>query len=116
MMHCEEYLLQLNARHDGELSGQASAALEAHLSECSSCRAAAEGFESIDADLRRSFAPRRAAAAALTERVLAEVRALADAAPTPAPRRTPRFGELSLAEWGRTLLASAAGFLLALAL
>jgi len=118
MMHCEEYLLQLNARHDHELADHEAAALEAHLAECSDCRASAEGFESIDAELRAAFAPRRAAATALTDRVLAEVRALALSAPTPAPSapRARLFGELSLAEWGRTLLASAAGFVLAVAL
>lgn len=118
MMHCEEFLLQINARHDGELSEQETIALEAHLAECSHCRAAAEGFDTIDAELHAAFAPRRAAAAALTERVLAEVRALADSAPRPAPAapRARLFGELSLADWGRTLLASAAGFLLAVAL
>ncbi len=118
MMHCEEYLLYLNARHDGELAAEQCAELEAHLAECSHCRAAAEGFDSIDAELRQAFAPRRAAALALTDRVLAEVRAMSDAAPTPAPgpRRPRLFGELSFADWGRTLLASAAGFLLAVAL
>lgn len=137
MMHCEEYLLQLNARHDGELPAEQSAELEAHLAECAHCRAATEGFESIDAELRQAFAPRRASAAALTERVLAEVRAMAVPAKTvaesiaaesiaaanvageivPAASRLPRLiGELSLADWGRTLLASAAGFLLAVAL
>lgn len=118
MMHCEEYLLQLNARHDGELSDQQAATLEAHLAECSHCRAAAEGFETIDAELRQAFAPRRAAALALTDRVLAEVRAMSESAPisAPVPRHPRLFGELSLADWGRTLLASAAGFLLALAL
>jgi len=118
MMNCEEYLLQLNARHDGELAADQCAELETHLVECSHCRAAAEGFDSIDAELRVAFAPRRAAAAALTDRVLAEVRALADNSPTlaPAAPRTRLFGELSLADWGRTLLASAAGFLLAVAL
>jgi hypothetical protein len=119
MMHCEEYLLQLNARHDGELSAEQCAELESHLAGCSHCRAAAEGFEAIDADLRQAFARRRASAAALTERVLAEVRAMAAPAeivPAASQRRTRLLGELSLADWGRTLLATAAGFLLAVAL
>ena len=53
-MRCEEVLNQLNARADGELPAEDAAELDAHLAECSQCRAAAEGL----ADNRCGFAPR----------------------------------------------------------
>ena len=71
-MRCEEVLNQLNARADGELRAEDAAALDAHLAECSQCRAAAEGFSTIDADLRRAFVPRRDAAARLAESTVAD--------------------------------------------
>ena len=67
-MRCEEVLNQLNARADGELPPEDAAGLDAHLAECSPCRAAAEG-STIDAELRRAFVPRREAAARLAENV-----------------------------------------------
>ena len=135
-MRCEDVLNALNADADGELSSGAavpsSAALEAHLAECASCRAAAEGLPAIDADLRRAFAPRRTAAALLTESTIAKIRTAtgdrhtsadlsADALPVsplpviPLSVATPVAAAPHLA-WGQMLLAMAVGFVLAVIL
>ncbi len=52
-MRCEEAVNQLNARVDGELPAEEAAGLNAHLAECSQCRAAAEGIQTVDAELQR---------------------------------------------------------------
>src|SRR4051812_11836868 len=80
-MRCEEVLNQLNARADGELRAEDTVALDAHLAECTQCRAAAEGFSTVGAELRRAFAPRRDAAARLAESTIAAIRASAIAPP-----------------------------------
>ncbi len=135
-MRCEDVLNALNARADGELSSDAaapdSAALEAHLAECASCRAAADGLPAIDADLRRAFAPRRTAAALLAERTIAKIRTAtegryasadlsADALPVSPPPVTPLSVTAPVAAaphlaWGQMLLAMAVGFVLAVIL
>ena len=111
-MQCEEFLNQLNARADGELPAENAAGLDTHLAECTQCRAAAEGLQTIDAELRHAFVSRREAAARLAETTAALVRATAEApsfvAPVVAP--APRLA------WGQALVAVAAGFLLAVAL
>src|SRR6476659_2671593 len=88
-MGCEEFLNQLNARADGELPAEHLAELDAHLAACPECKAAAEGLQTIDADLRRAFNSRRDAAVRLAESTVAKMRAGAVAsgpmAPTPAP-------------------------------
>src|SRR4051812_44702241 len=110
-MRCEEALIQLNARADGELRAEDAAALDVHLAECSQCRAAGEAFSIIDSDLRSAFVPQREAAARLAESTIAALRASA-IAPTVAPQAAiePRVN------WPQVLLGLAAGFLLAVAL
>jgi ferric-dicitrate binding protein FerR (iron transport regulator) len=111
-MRCEEALNQLNARADGELRAEDSAALDAHLAECSQCSASAEGFSTVDAELRRAFVPRRNAAARLTQSTMVALRASAIAAPAVATQTAiePRVN------WAQVLVSLAAGFLLAVAL
>ncbi|MBI2824062.1 MAG: zf-HC2 domain-containing protein [Planctomycetia bacterium] len=110
-MRCEDVLDQLNARADGELPANEAAALDAHLAECSQCRAAAESLQAIDAELRTAFASRRAAAARLAERAAAAVRASAGAPASIAPPAAE-----SRWAWGQAIVGLAAGFLLAVAL
>jgi ferric-dicitrate binding protein FerR (iron transport regulator) len=111
-MRCEEVLNQLNARADGELMAEDSAALDQHLAECSQCHAAAEGSSTIDTDLRRAFVPHRDAAARLAENTVATLRASASGSSAVAPRlaNDPRVN------WAQVLMSLAAGFLLAVAL
>ncbi len=111
-MHCEEFLNQLNARNDGELSAEAEAGLNAHLAACWQCREAAEGLRTIDVELRCAFVPRREAAERMAKRAVAMVRASSD---IPVSRALPAPPAARPA-WGQILLATAAGFLLAVAL
>jgi hypothetical protein len=108
-MRCEEALNQLNARADGELPADDAAVLDAHLAECSQCRAAADGLQTIDVELRGAFVPRREAAARLAESAAAAVRASGSAPPSIAPQVAPP----PRLAWGQALVALAAGFLLA---
>src|SRR2546422_7994497 len=110
-MRCEEVLSQLNARVDGELRAEDADGLDAHLAECSQCRAAAEGLQAIDVELRLAFVPRREAAARLAGSAEALVRAAAGA---PVSLALPVAPPPRLA-WGQALLGLAAGFLLAVA-
>jgi hypothetical protein len=110
-MRCEEALNQLNARVDSELPVAMAADLEVHLSSCSDCRAAAEGFSAIDAELRGAFALRRAAAAALADRVVSSVRG----STIPSPPSAPRTASPWRLGWWQALACLAAGFLLAVA-
>jgi hypothetical protein len=99
-MNCDQATELLCARLGDELTADDRLALEAHLAECATCRATAEAFQSQDADLRRAFASRRRAVAAVAERVIIQVRASAR------PRR-------EFLMWITPLLSAAAGFLLA---
>ena len=49
-MNCERCLEQLSARLDGELPAGEAAELEAHLAQCSSCRALAQQLEQLHGD------------------------------------------------------------------
>ena len=49
-MNCERCLEQLSARRDGELPAGEAAELEAHLAQCSSCRALAQQLEQLHGD------------------------------------------------------------------
>src|SRR3954454_3244353 len=111
-MRCEEALNQLNARADGELRADDAAALDAHLAECSQCCAAAEGFSTIDAELRSAFGPRNDAAARLAKNTVAAIRAtvIAPVAVATVAPIEPRVN------WAQVLLGLAAGFLLAVVL
>jgi ferric-dicitrate binding protein FerR (iron transport regulator) len=120
-MHCEQALPLISAQLDGALAPAEQAALEAHLQECGGCRASADAVGAQDADLRRAFAPRRRAAAAVAERVIARLRT---EAPVPAappatggltPRRSPGKARFRLT-WLPMLLSAAAGFLVAVLL
>jgi hypothetical protein len=99
-MTCEECLNLLSARLDGELLPDDRVRLDAHLSECSGCRAAADAFGLQHADLRRAFLPRQRAAQDLAERVIARL----------PHRRSYRM------PWLPVLLAAAAGFAIAFVL
>jgi ferric-dicitrate binding protein FerR (iron transport regulator) len=102
-MHCDDARRQLDAWHDGSLDAGVRDALDAHLASCPECQAAAADVARIDAELRRAFAPRRDAATAVAERVLANIVPIS-------PRSTgPRSVALAVA-------AAAAGFLLAVAI
>jgi ferric-dicitrate binding protein FerR (iron transport regulator) len=104
-MDCDQALALLCARLDGALPAADGPALDAHLAGCAACRASADALREQDAELRRAFAPRRRAAAAVAERVLARLPAKA-----PAPRPNGRRA------WAAMLLSAAAGFLLAVGL
>jgi len=108
-MRCEDAMNQLNARADGELSEVDATELDAHLSECATCRATADVLPSLDTDLRRTFAARREAADRLATSVSEIVRTASSlpTSETSANVRPPRL--LS----GQTVVAAAAGFLLA---
>ena len=111
-MGCEEFQHQVNARTDGELAEEDAVRLEAHLAECAACRAAAEGVQTIDAELRRAFAARGETAARLADGALAAFRASQEDV-VPAAPEVVRVRGLA---WGQALLAAAAGFLLAVAM
>ena len=133
-MRCEVALKQLNARADGELAAEElrgegmpsddGASLDAHLAECAQCSAVAEGLFTIDADLRRAFAPRREAAARLADRTAALVRAttvavtapVPQSVPRPVPQQTPQSVPARNLKWLQAPLAMAAGFLVAVGL
>lgn len=108
-MTCEEAANLISARIDGELAADDGAALDAHLAECAACRSAEEAAAVQDAALLRAFAPRRAAAADLAERVVAEV---AGGRPRVRPARADRFRS-RLAPWAGWAAAAAAGVVIA---
>jgi hypothetical protein len=113
-MRCEEVLNQLNARADGELRAEEAGGLEAHLAECSQCRSAAEGIETIDAELRRAFVSRRAVAARLAEGTVAMIGAAADARASITPLVAPPVAPRPRVAWEHALVGLAAGFFLAI--
>jgi ferric-dicitrate binding protein FerR (iron transport regulator) len=70
-MNCEEAANLICARIDGEpVDDGAAVALDAHLAECAGCRATADALQVQDAALVRAFAPQRAAAEAVADRVV----------------------------------------------
>src|SRR5205085_500055 len=82
---------------DREIRPDDAAELAAHLAGCPACRAAEESFRLQDGDLRRAFAPRRAAADRVAQGVIARL----PAGPTwPLPRLP----------WLTVFLSAAAGF------
>jgi ferric-dicitrate binding protein FerR (iron transport regulator) len=68
-MDCEQALALISAQIDREIEPDDRTWLDVHLQECPACRATADAFALQDSDLRRTFAPRREAVAALAERV-----------------------------------------------
>ena len=76
-------------------------ALESHLATCSACRTFADAAVLQHADLHRAFAPQRADAQALADRVIAQL-------PGRAPVRSRRT-----IPWLPMILSAAAGFAIA---
>src|SRR5437867_821696 len=72
-MECEVAGEQIGAWIDRQLLPEQAAALEAHLSTCVECRAAAEALRAQDADLLRAFQPGRAAARRVAAAAIAEL-------------------------------------------
>jgi ferric-dicitrate binding protein FerR (iron transport regulator) len=103
-MDCEQALTLLVADMDREMLPDDRARLLAHLNDCAACGAAADALRLQDADLRRGFAGRRRAAAAVAERVIGQIRMV------PASRERAWF------PWVLALTSAAAGFLLAVVL
>ena len=100
LMTCEESQNLLNAHLDGELSVDDRARLDAHLAECSDCRAAYDALLVQNGKLLSAFAPRRRAAQDVANRVISQL-------PHRSPRRIP---------WWPMLLSAAAGFAVAFGL
>jgi ferric-dicitrate binding protein FerR (iron transport regulator)/tetratricopeptide (TPR) repeat protein len=104
-VNCEQALHLISARLDRELTDDDRPALEAHLRDCPACAAAAEAFQAQDANLRRAFAPRREALAAVEDRIITRLRLGSHFA----PRRRLWF------DWRlHALLAAAAGIVVLL--
>ncbi len=99
-MDCQHALPLISAHLDGELTPEERAALEAHLADCADCRAATEELRLQDAKLRRAFTPRRLAAAAVGDRVIASL-------------QNPGTGRNGRLPWLASPLALAAGVLIA---
>jgi ferric-dicitrate binding protein FerR (iron transport regulator) len=102
-MNCEAATNFISSLIDGEISSVDQAALDEHLAACPSCRATLEALRAQDSHLNNVFAPRRAAASAVAERVIEQIHR--EHVGSFRPRR---FGFLN------TLLAAAAGFAIAL--
>src|SRR5438309_11641497 len=102
-MTCDDALNLINAKLDGELSPDDRARLDAHVAACAACQSAADAILAQDAELRSAFAPRRRAARALAERVIAAL--------PPSPRRRWQF-----TAWLPMIASAAAGFAIAWAL
>jgi hypothetical protein len=112
-MDCPQAWEQLGAWLDGELHDEQRLPLEAHLAQCTECRAARDALRLQDADLRRAFAPRRQASAALAQRTLEVLQSQSPLAEAP---REPLAQPRTRGNWFSLLAAMAAGFFLALTL
>src|SRR5262245_48697652 len=102
-MRCDDVRRVLDAWSDGDLNAAEQVALDAHFAECPDCRGYSADLARLDIELRRAFAPRRAAAAAVATRVVSQ---LPPTSPRPAWIRSV----------GLAIAAAAAGFLLAVAI
>jgi ferric-dicitrate binding protein FerR (iron transport regulator) len=110
-VNCEQADIFISARIDGEIAEDDRSQLEQHLAECSGCRAVADALASQEAELDRAFAPRRAAATMLAERVIARL----EIPPAQSELKPRTSTDRSWwASWGKPLLAAAAGFGLAI--
>src|SRR5262245_22431623 len=92
-MDCEQALALISAQIDREIEPDDRTWLDVHLQECPACRATADAFALQDSDLRRTFAPRREAVAALAERVSGRLSSSEGRSVSPnhlATRRLPR--------------------------
>ena len=99
-MDCELVIQLISADLDGEIQADDRMTLEAHLAGCESCRATAQTLRLQDATLHRTFAPQREAVAAVTDRVISQIRPATPVVASQFP-------------WVPVLLSAAAGFLLA---
>jgi ferric-dicitrate binding protein FerR (iron transport regulator) len=90
-MNCDRATHLLNARIDGELAGDDALALDAHLAACAGCRQALMELELQDAALLRTFNPQNAVAAAIADRVLAELPDVAEPAATRSTIQQPNW-------------------------
>lgn len=109
-MNCEDATNLIVARIDGELSDADRTALDAHLATCAACLAVADELSAQHADLRRAFAPHRAATTAVADRVIRRF----NAEGLPAATGYSRPQTSWWARYGRPIVAAAAGFALAL--
>ena len=71
-MNCAEAVVAIGARCDGELAGDAAAALDAHVAGCAACRAEQAALVALRDEIRAQ-APRHVAPPALRARVDAEL-------------------------------------------
>jgi hypothetical protein len=116
-MNCSQAQELISAAIDGQASADDRAALEAHLALCASCEEQWTAAREVDSDLRRLFAGRRTATAALAERVARQIgdglaAGSANVVPDAAVRTS---GQISLRQLAGWLAAMAAGFLIAVA-
>ncbi|HZU35594.1 MAG TPA: VIT domain-containing protein, partial [Gemmataceae bacterium] len=72
-MHCNQAQDLLSARLDGELGPDELVLLNNHVQECAMCRTVAERMQQQHHELRRLYAPRREAAAAVAQNVLSRL-------------------------------------------
>src|SRR5579862_6246079 len=89
-MDCEDAMVLISSRIDREIDASEQARLSAHLADCPACAALSEALQLQDADLRHGFEPRRRGAAAVADRVLAQLQA---SSPSPAEHPSPPGGE-----------------------
>jgi anti-sigma factor RsiW len=120
-VNCEQAANLLSARLDDEIAGNDLVALEAHLGTCSACRATADAMSTQDVVLTAAFAPHRHAATALADRVIAQLQSQPPATSADRPNQNRaeniiRPHRSFWTNWGRPLLAAAAGFSLAILL
>src|SRR6267142_242682 len=102
-MTCETATNLISCRIDGEISAAEQSALDEHLATCPACRATMDALSAQDSDLNRAFAPRRHAATAVADAVIARVHR--EQVQSFRPRRFPFL---------TMLVSAAAGFALAL--
>src|SRR5436305_13911504 len=114
-MNCDQARDLVSARLDEKVPSSEHMPLDAHLQECASCRARADAFRHQDTELRRAFLPRRQAALAVAERVIAQMRsAPAQATPGwPAPQERWLWSNGPRRAWALTAIAVAAAACLA---
>lgn len=106
-MNCEDAQNLIGAWIDCEIDDDERVVLESHLSACPDCQSVSDGMRVMDADLTRTFQPRRDAAGRIAEDVIAVLDSKRLAQPTAyaEPRRT---------NWMTPLLTLVLGFMLAL--
>jgi hypothetical protein len=109
-MNCETAQHQLSAWTDGELSPDSKVELEDHLAECPTCRVCADENDSMDDQLRRALAHGRSESQRVTFRVMNQL----TREPRPSMTASTSMMLRTSSRWISLLLATAAGFALAL--